>query len=89
LPGAKGLIGFISPVSSHFCPRCNRLRLTADGKMRPCLFSQEEDDVRRLLRGGGSDREILRAIRDCLARKPRDHGGLASFTDRSMSQIGG
>lgn len=89
LPGAKGLLGFISPVSSHFCPDCNRLRLTADGKMRPCLFSPEEVDIKGILRGGKGDEEVLDAILRALERKPSDHGGVSSFTRRTMSQIGG
>jgi len=89
LPGARGLFGFISPVSSHFCPECNRLRLTADGKMRPCLFSRDETDVREVLRGGCTDEEILRVIRRCLEKKPSDHGGISSFAGRTMYQIGG
>jgi len=89
LPGARGMMGFISPVSSHFCPECNRLRLTADGKMKPCLFSQHEDDVREILRGGKDDAPVLEAIRLSLSRKPRDHGGFKTPTGRKMSQIGG
>jgi len=93
LPGSRGTVGFISPVSSHFCPQCNRLRLTAEGRMRPCLFSSEEVDVRKILRGGGDDREteeaIYRAILAALEKKPRDHGGLASFSKMNMSRIGG
>lgn len=89
LPGARGLLGFISPVSSHFCPDCNRLRLTAEGKMRPCLFSREETDVREALRGGCGDEEVLRAILHCLENKPSDHGGLSSFAGKAMYQIGG
>ena len=89
LPGAKGLLGFISPVSSHFCPECNRLRLTADGRMRPCLFSRDEVDAREVLRSGCTDGEVLRAILQCLEKKPSDHGGLSSFTGRTMYQIGG
>ncbi|MDD3719315.1 MAG: GTP 3',8-cyclase MoaA [Actinomycetota bacterium] len=86
---ARGTLGFISPVSSHFCPECNRLRLTADGKMKPCLFSREEDDVREILRGSSSDEPVLKAIRLSLAKKPRDHGGFPESPGRSMSQIGG
>jgi cyclic pyranopterin phosphate synthase len=89
LPGARGMMGFISPVSSHFCPECNRLRLTADGKMRPCLFSQDEDDVREILRGSKDDAPVLEAIRLSLAKKPRDHGGFPQPSGRKMSQIGG
>ena len=89
LPGARGMMGFISPVSSHFCPECNRLRLTADGKMRPCLFSREEEDVREILRSNEEDEPVLEAIRLSLAKKPRDHGGFKSPSGRTMSQIGG
>ncbi len=90
LPGARGTIGFISPVSSHFCPHCNRLRLTADGKLRPCLFSPFEIDLLRIMRNGGSDADILETIRVSLSAKPRDHGGLTDEDPgRTMSQIGG
>ncbi len=89
LSGCEGLFGFISPISSHFCPECNRLRLTADGRMKPCLFSRDEVDVRGVLRGGSTDDEVLRSILECLERKPWSHGGLPSFTNRTMSQIGG
>ncbi|RJP28345.1 MAG: GTP 3',8-cyclase MoaA [Actinobacteria bacterium] len=89
LPGTRGKMGFISPVSSHFCPECNRLRLTADGKMRPCLFSQDEDDMREILRGSGDDAPVLEAIRLSLSKKPRDHGGFTEPSGRKMSQIGG
>ncbi len=51
-PNAQGTVGFISPLSRHFCSECNRLRLTADGKLRPCLFSDDEYDVRTALRAG-------------------------------------
>lgn len=88
LQGAKGLIGFISPISSHFCPNCNRLRLTADGKMKTCLFSSDEDDIRGLLRSGSEDGRVLETIRASLDRKPRDHGA-GSSPGRTMSQIGG
>ncbi|NPV58842.1 MAG: GTP 3',8-cyclase MoaA [Actinobacteria bacterium] len=90
LPGARGTFGFISPVSSHFCPECNRLRLTADGKLRPCLFSPDEIDLLKAMREGAGDGDILEAIRSSLAAKPRDHGGLANGSPgRTMSQIGG
>ena len=58
LPQAKGTIGFITPVSEHFCFRCNRLRLTADGKLRPCLLSKDEIDLRQPLRSGMSSAEL-------------------------------
>ncbi|MHB8780203.1 MAG: GTP 3',8-cyclase MoaA [Candidatus Geothermincolia bacterium] len=89
LEGALGKVGFISPVSSHFCPSCNRLRLTADGKLRACLFSDSETDVRELLRSGAGDSEISRVIAEVLAAKPRDHAGAVGGLKRTMSQIGG
>lgn len=89
LPGAKGLMGFISPMSSHFCPSCNRLRLTADGKMKPCLLSSDEDDMREILRSESDDDLILATIRSSLDKKPPDHGEFASSPGRTMSQIGG
>ena len=55
LPDAKGTLGFITPVSQHFCPTCNRLRLTADGKLRPCLLAEGEVDVMGALRVGASE----------------------------------
>lgn len=71
--GAKGLVGFISPVSKHFCHSCNRLRLTADGKIRPCLFSETEIDLKSPLRQGASDEEVLRLLRLSLEIKPLEH----------------
>ncbi len=89
LGGARGKVGFISPVSAHFCPTCNRLRLTADGKLRACLFSNSETDVRSLLRSGVSDGDITAAIREVLLSKPADHGMAMGGLNRTMSQIGG
>ena len=86
-PGAKGTVGFISPLSRHFCSECNRLRLTADGKLRPCLFSDREIDVRSALREGGEE-----AVYDCFMQalnlKPDEHHDKVG-TERKMSQIGG
>ncbi|MFP5212748.1 MAG: GTP 3',8-cyclase MoaA [Acidobacteriota bacterium] len=91
--GAPGKIGIISPVSRHFCPACNRLRLTADGKLRSCLFSVEETDLRTLLRQGASDEEIAGAIRETVARKPQKHSLDDSLfrkcINRPMVAIGG
>ncbi len=89
LAGAQGKVGFISPVSSHFCPTCNRLRLTADGKLRACLFSNEETDIRGLLRSGTPDEVITDVIRKVLQAKPQDHGRVTGGLNRTMSQIGG
>ncbi len=90
LPGAKGTIGFISPVSEHFCKACNRLRLTADGKLRPCLFSDQELDVREPLRHGATADDIKRLIQEAASRKPEGHRLRAGITcERFMAQIGG
>lgn len=86
-PGALGTVGVISPLSRHFCSECNRLRLTADGKLRPCLFSDREFDVRGALREEGEEavyREFLKAI----GEKPDEHHDKVG-TERGMSQIGG
>lgn len=86
-PGAKGTVGFISPVSHHFCGECNRLRLTADGKLRPCLFSDKEYDLRHALREG--DEAAQRAVfLEALGAKPDEHHDKVG-TERGMSQIGG
>jgi cyclic pyranopterin phosphate synthase len=90
LPGARGTIGFISAVSEHFCEGCNRLRLTADGKLRPCLFSDEEIDLRTPLRQGAGAEDLKSLIRKAVSRKPRGHklqGGVTCH--RYMAQIGG
>lgn len=86
-PGAAGTVGFISAMSNHFCARCNRLRLTADGTLRPCLFSDTEISVREALRSG-SDEEVLALYAQALARKPAEHNRIEG-TERFMSQIGG
>jgi cyclic pyranopterin phosphate synthase len=85
-PGARGTIGFIAGVSEHFCGSCNRLRLTADGRLRTCLFSGGEVDVRPLL----DDPALLRvAIQTAVAGKAYDRCSEAQANERSMSQIGG
>ena len=86
-PGAKGTVGFISPLSRHFCSECNRLRLTADGKLRPCLFSDREVDVRAALLEGGEDAVYERFL-EALSLKPDEHHDKVG-TERKMSQIGG
>lgn len=90
LPGARGTIGFISPVSEHFCRACNRLRLTADGKLRPCLFSDTEIDLRGPLRRGATADDIKRLIQEAASCKPEGHKLGAGITcERFMVQIGG
>lgn len=86
-PGAQGTVGFISPLSRHFCSECNRLRLTADGKLRPCLFSDEEIDVRAALREGGEE-AVYECFLQALHLKPDEHHDKIG-TERNMSQIGG
>ena len=84
--------GFISPMSRHFCGECNRMRLTADGKLRPCLFSDREYDIRGILRSGKPeeqiDRDLADAFRTAIGAKPDDHDDITG-TERRMSQIGG
>lgn len=85
-------VGFINPVSQPFCGDCNRLRLTADGKVRNCLFSLTEWDARALLRGGASDSQIADLVRDCVTAKKPGHGiDDEDFIrpQRAMYQIGG
>ena len=86
-PGAAGTVGFISAMSNHFCASCNRLRLTADGNVRPCLFSDAEYSVREALRAG-DDAHVLGIWRDAVAHKPQEHA-IIEGTQRFMSQIGG
>ncbi len=88
----QGQIGFINPVSEPFCGDCNRIRLTADGRLRTCLFSLNETDLRGPLRDGASDAELERIIRDAVWRKElKHHVGEAGFIQpaRTMSAIGG
>jgi len=88
----EGQIGFINPVSEPFCADCNRLRLTAEGKLRTCLFSVHETDLREPLRSGAADDELETIIRDAVWRKElKHHVGEQGFRPppRSMSAIGG
>jgi GTP 3',8-cyclase len=88
----QGELGIIAPVSEPFCGHCNRIRLTADGKIRTCLFSVTEHDLRSLLRAGASDEEIVAWLRGVVWQKePRHHIGEPEFVapSRSMSCIGG
>ncbi len=87
-----GRIGFIASISQPFCMSCNRIRITADGKLRNCLFSLEETDIRTLLRNGGTDDAIAQAIRTSVAAKKEGHEiNTARFIqpDRPMYSIGG
>ncbi|MGH2908882.1 MAG: GTP 3',8-cyclase MoaA [Solirubrobacteraceae bacterium] len=88
----EGRIGFINPVSEPFCADCNRVRLTADGRLRTCLFSLNETELRGPLRAGAGDEELARIIRDAVWRKElKHHVGEPGFIQpaRSMSAIGG
>ena len=90
LPDAEGVLGFISAMTHHFCQECNRLRLTADGKLRPCLFSETEIDLRTALRRGVVDDELERLLRLSIEAKPEGHYLLERAADgRPMSKIGG
>lgn len=94
LAGGAGEIGFISPVSRHFCDSCNRLRLTADGHLRTCLMSDDETDLKGPLRAGCGDDEIALLIRGAIARKPKEHEisydkGHIKKCMREMTAIGG
>ena len=86
VPGACGTIGFIAGVSEHFCGTCNRLRLTADGRLRTCLFSGDEVDVRPLLE---RPLELRTAIEHAVSGKSYDRCREALANERAMSQIGG
>jgi len=92
LPGAQGMIGFINPISSHFCTTCNRLRLTADGKLRPCLFADQEIDILQPLRSAGTDEELKLLLHEALSSKPKGHTVMEPTfrkCTRDMVAIGG
>lgn len=91
VPGAAGTIGFISAVSDHFCGRCNRLRLTATGALRPCLFRDREIDVKGPLRRGAGLDELAALVVRAIQDKPGGHGlnEGQSVCGKSMSRIGG
>jgi GTP 3',8-cyclase len=93
LAGARGVVGFISPVSEPYCGTCNRMRLTADGKFHLCLLNDDELDVRKALRSNSSDplAEVARILLRAVELKPTGHHLLEgrSTKDRSMYQIGG
>ena len=93
LPGAKGKVGFIAPMSYHFCGSCNRLRLTADGKLRTCLFSEKEIDIKRPLRSGALIEELADVFRLAATKKPHSHRLKCTEVEktlgRNMQAIGG
>jgi len=69
----RGTVGFISPISHHFCDQCNRLRLTSEGRLRACLLNDKETDLKALLRGGAPDQAIIATIRQTILDKPQGH----------------
>ena len=88
----KGRIGIITAVSNPFCDHCNRIRMTANGKLRTCLFSTNETDLKELIRGGASDEDIVKALRDAvLIKEPGHKINLDDFErpQRAMHAIGG
>jgi len=94
--GNKGSVGFISPISHHFCDKCNRLRLTSEGRLRACLLNDKETDLKALLRSGASRQKIRQSIRQTIVDKPKGHtlqndlgeNGTSACRGQ-MSQIGG
>jgi cyclic pyranopterin phosphate synthase len=89
--GGEGVVGFISPVSEPYCGSCNRMRLTADGKLHLCLLHDDELDLKRALRGGGGEAEVEALLARAVGLKPTGHRldeGI-STEDRSMFQLGG
>jgi cyclic pyranopterin phosphate synthase len=92
LAGARGEVGFISALSHHFCSRCNRLRLTADGKLRACLLSDHHEPVKELLRSGGSDEQLAEIFRTAVRHKSARHHLAANgptIVKDQMQGIGG
>jgi GTP 3',8-cyclase len=82
LGSSPGEIGFIGAMSNHFCPTCNRLRLTPDGKLRPCLMSDQEIDLAPTLRTGGDEQELIRLLKAAVMAKP------TASQDRELTQLG-
>ena len=91
-PGARGAVGVISPLSHDYCERCNRLRLTADGRLRLCLFGDYEIDLRTPLRAGASHEDLAALFRGGMLIKPERHHlrlGEQASRMRAFSEIGG
>ena len=95
IPGSKGTLGFISQMSECFCDRCNRMRLSADGWLRPCLLNETgQIDLKNSLRNGVSVKEIQQQVKNLLGLKPeinfkQRESGATGVYSRTMSQIGG
>ncbi len=92
---AMGSLGFISPISHHFCDRCNRLRLTSEGRLRSCLLHDEETDLKGVLRAGCSDADIAATLLTAIQNKPKGHQMAERLKEKGadchgrMSRIGG
>jgi cyclic pyranopterin phosphate synthase len=92
LTGGQGSIGFITPMSNHFCSECNRLRMTADGKLRGCLYDKREIDLKTAIQSGASDEELRQLFKKAIEIKPERHhmgDGWGNENKRKMYQIGG
>uniref|UniRef100_A0AAR2JZS1 Molybdenum cofactor biosynthesis protein 1 n=1 Tax=Pygocentrus nattereri TaxID=42514 RepID=A0AAR2JZS1_PYGNA len=92
VPGFKGQLGFITSMSDNFCGSCNRLRITADGNLKVCLFGNSEVSLRDFLRSGASDEELLQIIGAAVGRKKKQHAGMFNISqmkNRPMILIGG
>ncbi|KAM3930687.1 molybdenum cofactor biosynthesis protein 1 isoform 4-T4 [Leptodactylus fuscus] len=92
VPGFQGQIGFITSMSEHFCGSCNRLRITADGNLKVCLFGNSEVSLRDWLRKGASEEELIQVIGAAVGRKKKQHAGMFSISqmkNRPMILIGG
>lgn len=92
LEGGQGSVGFISPMSNHFCAECNRIRMTAEGKLRGCLYDKTESDLKHALENGASDEELRQIFLTTINAKPDKHNMNSGWGDenrRKMYQIGG
>ena len=92
IDGGTGSVGFISPMSNHFCARCNRIRMTAEGKLRACLYEQGETDLKPALKRSSDDEELRQLFIATLDAKPMQHhmqSGWGEDNHRKMYQIGG
>ena len=92
-PGAEGTLGFITPMTEHFCADCNRLRLTSDGQLRPCLLAEDEANLKEALKNGADPEKLKNIIQEAVNLKREQHnlaGRIAPETKgRPMCQIGG
>lgn len=92
LEGGQGSIGFISPMSNHFCSACNRIRMTAEGKLRGCLYDKREVDLKQAMENGASDEQLRQMFLETISSKPDKHhmnNGWGADNRRKMYQIGG